>query len=179
MDLQKMLRASVYLNRLIDNKKQLHWAPEARVQNAFVALDVELAEVANTSEWFKVWKTHRGKHDEGKNAEETLLYEYVDAMDFFLLISNLKNWNHVILNTQPDLEKIAGYKREQNMDKQYLIIKKMLFNAYFERSEAAFSHCFRLFIKMGLVEFGFSEDQIETAFMKKNELNKQRQADNY
>lgn len=179
MDLQKMLSASVYLNRMIDSKKQLHWAPDSRIQNAFVALDVELSEVANTSEWFKVWKTHRGKHDDGKSPEETLLYEYVDAMDFFLLISNLKNWNHIILNTQPDLDKISGYKKEQNLDKQYLIIKRMLFDSFFNRSESAFSHCFRLFIKMGLVDFGFSQDQIETAFMEKNQINQQRQDNNY
>jgi len=63
-------------------------------------LDVELAEMANTSEWFKVWKIHRGKSDPDKTPRETLLYEYVDAMDFYLLISNLKNWNHVIFVIQ-------------------------------------------------------------------------------
>ncbi|MEY2374877.1 dUTP diphosphatase [Lentilactobacillus buchneri] len=134
MDLQSLIASSVYLNRQIESKKQLHWSNDGRVKNAFVALDVELAEMANTSEWFKVWKTHRGKHDPNKTPRETLLYEYVDAMDFYLLISNLKNWNHVILNSQDDLDKIKQFKKEDNLDKQYLALKRMLFDAYFDHS---------------------------------------------
>lgn len=83
MDLQALIASSVSLNRQIETKKQLFWSNDTRIKNAFVSLDVELAEMANTSEWFKVWKTHRGKQDPDKTPRETLLYEYVDALDFF------------------------------------------------------------------------------------------------
>ncbi|WP_283678227.1 dUTP diphosphatase [Lentilactobacillus sp. Marseille-Q4993] len=179
MDLQNMLAASVYLNRMIESKKQLHWVQQSRVANAFVALDVELAEVANTSEWFKVWKTNRGKSDSDKTPRETLLFEYVDAMDFFLLISNLKNWNHIVLNMQDEIDDIKQLRAEKNLDKQYLALKRMLFNSYFEKSESDFRHAFKLFLKFGLVDFGYAEDEIEKAFMDKNEVNKQRQDSNY
>lgn len=118
MDLQALIASSVYLNRQIESKKQLHWSNDGRVKNAFVALDVELAEMANTSEWFKVWKIHRGKSDPNKTPRETLLYEYVDAMDFYLLISNLKNWNHVILNSQDDLDKIKKNSKKRRQSRQ-------------------------------------------------------------
>ncbi|MCE2138994.1 2-deoxyuridine 5-triphosphate nucleotidohydrolase, partial [Streptococcus thermophilus] len=70
--------------------QQIHWRPQERLQNAMVSLDVELAEMANTSEWFKVWKIHRGKADPDKTHRATLLNEYVDAMDFFFLVSAIQ-----------------------------------------------------------------------------------------
>lgn len=179
MDLQALISASVFLNRQIEDKKQLHWANEARIKNAFVALDVELSEMANTSEWFKVWKIHRGKSDPDKTPRETLLYEYVDALDFYLLISNLKNWNHFVLNSEKDLPKIESLKKEDSLDKQYLAMKRMLFDAYFNHSGDSFNHSWRLFLKFGLVDFGYSEIEIETAFKDKNQINEKRQDNNY
>ena len=179
MDLQALIASSVYLNREIEAKKQLHWSNDGRVKNAFVALDVELAEMANTSEWFKVWKVHRGKQDPDKTPRQTLLYEYVDAMDFYLLISNLKNWNHFVLNSQDDIEKIKQSKEENNLDKQYLAMKRMLFDAYFNHSGDSFNHSWRLFLKFGLVDFGYTEDEIETAFNDKNHINQNRQENDY
>ncbi len=174
-----MIASSVYLNRQIESVKDLHWGPAARISNAFVALDVELSEMANASEWFKVWKSHRGKAQEGLTHKQTLLFEYVDALDFLLLIGNLKNWNHIILNSQSDLKKIKLIKKEDNLDKQYLVMKKMIFDSYFNRSEDAFNHAWRLFLKFGLVDFEFSEEEIEKAFNKKNNVNLGRQKDNY
>ncbi|MFD1126138.1 dUTP diphosphatase [Lentilactobacillus raoultii] len=179
MDLQALISSSVYLNRQIEQKKQLFWSNEARLQNAFVSLDVELAEMANTSEWFKVWKTHRGKSEPNKTPRETLLYEYVDALDFFLLISNLKNWNHFVLNSEADFDKIKHFKKEDNLDKQYLAMKRMLFDAYFNRSGESFNHAWRLFLKFGLVDFGYSEQEIKDAFNNKNQINLKRQDSNY
>ena len=86
MDLQSLIASSVYLNRQIESKKQLHWSNDGRVKNAFVALDVELAEMANTSEWFKVWKTHRGKHDADKTPRETLLYDLFNNVNIFIIV---------------------------------------------------------------------------------------------
>ncbi|KRM04344.1 dUTPase [Lentilactobacillus farraginis] len=179
MDLQALISSSVYLNRQIEQKKQIFWSNEARIKNAFVSLDVELAEMANTSEWFKVWKTHRGKSDTDKTPRETLLYEYVDAMDFYLLISNLKNWNHFVLDSEKDLEKIKHLKKEDNLDKQYLALKRMLFDAYFNHSGESFNHSWRLFLKFGLVDFGYTEEEIEAAFNDKNKVNLERQDNNY
>lgn len=179
MDLQALISSSVYLNRQIEQKKQIFWSNEARIKNAFVSLDVELAEMANTSEWFKVWKTHRGKSDADKTPRETLLYEYVDAMDFYLLISNLKNWNHFVLDSEKDLEKIKHLKKEDNLDKQYLALKRMLFDAYFNHSGESFNHSWRLFLKFGLVDFGYTEEEIEAVFNDKNKVNLERQDNNY
>ncbi|EHL99644.1 dUTP diphosphatase [Lentilactobacillus parafarraginis F0439] len=179
LDLQALIASSVSLNRQIETKKQLFWSNDARIKNAFVSLDVELAEMANTSEWFKVWKTHRGKQDPDKTPRETLLYEYVDALDFFLLISNLRNWNHIVLTSGDDLTKISKLKKSDDLDKQYLAMKRMLFDAYFNRSGDSFGHAWRLFLKFGLVDFGYSEDEIERAFNEKNQINLKRQDSNY
>lgn len=182
MDLEKLLNESIRLDRQIGIKHHLQWRQEIKTQNTFLALDVELSEMANTSEWFKVWKTHRGKQDAGKTAKETLLYEYVDALDFFLLVANLKKWNRVVLKVNEQLATISELKAAgsfEELNKQYLIMKRMLLDSYFNRREASFEHCFKLFLKFGLVEFNFTEAEIEAAFFDKNNINYERQDNNY
>ena len=76
LELTTLLQQSIRLDRDITARQQIHWRPQERLQNAMVSLDVELAEMANTSEWFKVWKIHRGKADPDKTHRETLLNEY-------------------------------------------------------------------------------------------------------
>lgn len=51
-----------------------------------VLLDVELVEMVNMLEWFKVWKIYCGKVDFDKIYCEMLLNEYVDVMDFFFFV---------------------------------------------------------------------------------------------
>ncbi|WP_054726628.1 dUTPase [Paucilactobacillus hokkaidonensis] len=125
-DFTKLLHASIQLDQQITQDKRITWTSEESLRNAYVSLDVELAEVANTSEWFKVWKMGRGKSDPGKTARETLLTEYVDALDFILLISAKQQWTHLIVLDQDEIEKISS-KPKADLNKEYLSLKKMFF----------------------------------------------------
>jgi len=180
LDITKLLHSSIELDHEIAYDRQIAMKPEKSLENVYVALDVELAEIANTAEWFKVWKTHKGKADEGKTHRETLLNEYVDAMDFFLLASAKHQWTHLIVLDRDGIEKIKGMPVAlQNLNKEYLAIKHMLNSAYFEHRQDDFKHAWRLFLKLGLVEFGYSEDEIMNAFEAKNIVNQKRQASDY
>lgn len=177
-DFSELIHASVALDAQITQDRNILSSPQDSLQNAYVALDVELAEVANTSEWFKVWKTHSGKASDGKTKKETLLEEYVDALDFILLIAAKQQWTHLIVLDRDEVSKLkAG--RPGELNKEYLSIKKMLYGSYFDHRQADFSHAWHLFLKMGLVDFGFSEDEIMQAYRDKSKINYNRQNSNY
>ena len=178
LDLTTLLQQSIRLDQDITRRQAIHLKPETRLQNAMVSLDVELAEMANTSEWFKVWKIHKGKADAGKTHRETLLNEYVDAMDFFFLVAAIQQWTHLIPMTAEEITELSE-KRPTDLNKQYLAIKHLLYDAYFNHRQVSYKHAWHVFLKIGLVEFGYSQTEIQAAFIAKNQVNEQRQKDNY
>lgn len=178
LDFTKLIHASITLDQQISQDRNIIMKPQESLTNAYVALDVELAEVANTAEWFKVWKTHRGKATEGKTKQETLLEEYADALDFFLLIGAKQQWTHLIVMDRDAVKRLKDQKSSE-LNKQYLMIKKMVYGSYFDHRQADFEHAWHLFLKIGLVDFGFSEDDIMKAYQKKSAVNYQRQANDY
>jgi len=178
LDLTKLQQQSIRLDQDITAKQAIHWRPAERLQNAMVSLDVELAEMANTSEWFKVWKIHKGKADAGKTHRETLLNEYVDAMDFFFLVAAIQQWTHLMPMTVDALAEL-GEKKATDLNKQYLAIKHLLYDAYFDHRQVSYQHAWHVFLKIGLVDFGFKQDEIQAAFEAKNQVNEERQENNY
>ena len=179
LELAKLVRQSIALDEQITRDRDIEMSRQQQIENAYVALDVELAEVANTSEWFKVWKTHRGKADAGQTPMETLLTEYTDAMDFFFLVSAKKTWTHLIMLKEEDLTTLEKSRPDKALDQQYLILKRMLFNSHFAHRQEDFRHAWRLFLKWGLADFGFTQDQIQAAYEAKRQINLERQANNY
>lgn len=179
LELAKLVQQSIALDEQITRDRDIEMTRPHQIENAYVALDVELAEVANTSEWFKVWKTHRGKADDGQTPKETLLTEYTDAMDFFFLVAAKKTWTHLIMLTEEDLTTLEQSRAAKDPDQQYLILKRMLFNSHFAHRQEDFRHAWRLFLKWGLVDFGFSQDEMQAAYEAKRQVNLDRQAHNY
>ena len=59
LDITKLLHESIEFDWQLDEDHDIQLGAEARVQNVFTALDVELAEIANATEWFKVWNRTR------------------------------------------------------------------------------------------------------------------------
>ncbi|MGP4115810.1 dUTP diphosphatase [Levilactobacillus zymae] len=179
LQLAKLVQQSIALDEQITRERDIELSRPRQIENAYVALDVELAEVANTSEWFKVWKTHRGKADAGKTARETLLTEYMDALDFFLLVAAKKTWTHLVMLTEEDLMTLEKSRPAKDLDQQYLILKRMLFNSHFDHRQDDYRHAWRLFLKWGFVDLGFSQDEIQAAYEAKRQVNLDRQASDY
>ncbi|MCF6164910.1 hypothetical protein LROSL1_1108 [Furfurilactobacillus rossiae] len=178
LDLAMLLRECIEFDQQVHDAKQLHWSREDSLQNAYLALDVELAEIANTSEWFKVWKTHRGKSNPGQTSHQTLLEEYVDALDFFLLIFHKQQWTHLTVLTPDELTKLTKGP-DLNLTKTYLAINSMILSSLKEHRQGDFGHAWHLFLTMGLRGFGFTQDEIQEAYQAKREKNLKRQANGY
>ncbi|MDV7718830.1 2-deoxyuridine 5-triphosphate nucleotidohydrolase [Pediococcus ethanolidurans] len=179
LNIPKMLQSSIQLDRSIAAEKELTLNWPERIKNTLLSLDVELSEVANTSEWFKVWKEHKGKNDEGKTVRETLLVEYVDAIDFFLLFASQKQWVENVDLTSEQFKKLETSDSKLNLTDTYLAIKSMLFSSSVSNRPDNFRHAWHLYLKLGMVGFGFSPAEIEAAFYQKNKINYQRQENNY
>ncbi|QMU07783.1 dUTP diphosphatase [Levilactobacillus suantsaii] len=179
LELAKLVQQSIALDEQITRDRDLELSRTRQIENAYVALDVELAEVANTSEWFKVWKTHRGKSDPNKTPRETLLTEYTDALDFFLLVAAKKTWTQLIMLKEEDLTLLEKSRPAKDLDQQYLILKRMVFNSHFSHRQDDFRHAWRLFLKWGFVDLGFSQDEIQAAYEAKREVNLKRQSADY
>ncbi|AMV61395.1 Dimeric dUTPase [Pediococcus damnosus] len=179
IDIPKMMQSSIQLDRSIADEKHLTLSQDARIKNTLLSLDVELSEVANTSEWFKVWKDHKGKHDDGKTVRETLLIEYVDAIDFFLLFASEKQWVENVDLTEEQFDKLADKSDKLDLTQTYLAIKSMLFSSYVSNRPDNYRHAWHLYLKLGMAGFGFTAEEIEKAFYEKNKINYKRQEKGY
>lgn len=180
MNLTDMIQMERSFDRDVIQDKKIRWSPEERLFNAYVSLDVELSELANTVEWFKVWKENRGqKMEKGKTHEETVLSEYVDAMSFFFNIANQNKWTYLLLISDEEMDGFAKKPMTMSLNKVFLSLKLMISKSLFSHKLEDFKHAWHLFIKFGLVDLNLSWKDIENEFFKKNMENIERQENNY
>lgn len=183
MNLEKMLAAQKALDERIVKEKGLEG--KDLVANTYVSLDVELGEMANEARWFKHWSNDQ------EPRKESLLEEYVDALHFFLSIAIQKGLEDEIFVDTRVLKnsdfKIGSTRStgclvsQVGISNQYLRIKKLLYGSMSRRQKDKyyFSLAWFNFLVLGVHEFGFTLEQIEQAYFKKNKVNHQRQEDGY
>lgn len=139
----------------------------------FLASLVELGECANDDRSFKYWS-------ENQQPKSTVLEEYVDKLHFVLSVG-LALQSLGFITKLPVLLNPAG---QMDKTKQFLDVYAATTRLYESvKQEAAtiaiwYKRLFELFLGLG-VALGFTEDQIESAYMKKNEVNHQRQREGY
>lgn len=205
MNLQEMIEAQRELDERIIKEQSLEG--KNLVKNTFVALQVELAEMANEHQWFKHWKDNpkpntskmeffflNGKdgHKQGHELIDPLLEEYVDALHFFLSIAIQNNWENALFVHQEQLSEDG--KRDLThtyLELTFLINISMGFdfdeetkewhrNAVgFEADEYHFRLAWLTFLNLGLYGFNFTLDEIGEAYFKKNKTNHERQDEGY
>lgn len=132
-------------------------------QEKYLALLVELGELANETRCFKFWSI------KPRNDKSVILEEYVDGVHFILSLG---------------LEK--GLRYEANELKASSLSETEQFNAVFEacvtfkndRSQGNYHNLFTKFLQLGAL-LGFTEEDIQQAYFKKNEINYQRQNQGY
>ncbi|CEG23146.1 dUTPase [Planococcus massiliensis] len=170
-------------------------AGEDRLAKRILALQVELGECANEWRGFKFWSTDQKARTIDKkvvydpNPENTqsakfvrtnpLLEEYVDCLHFILSIGNGLNFDIQML------EQMVSPKKMKNPVDQFLWTNRGLTNLYEahrDMTPTSRPHYYLLLFDaiMGLGEMlGFTWNQIEEAYMSKNAINHQRQAEGY
>lgn len=129
----------------------------------YLALLVELGELANETRCFKFWST------KPRNEKSIILEEYVDGVHFILSLG---------------LDKGYGYESKTIETPKHTESEQFneVFEAcvLFQKEPTAFNYenLFTKFLQLGDM-LGFTEHDIQNAYYKKNEINYERQNQGY
>jgi dimeric dUTPase (all-alpha-NTP-PPase superfamily) len=191
------------LEKLFQMQKELgkvglfNYRESDRLNKLILALLVELGECANEWRGFKFWSVNQIPHTSAARVPymdlddadfyNPLLEEYVDGLHFLLEIglSEFKTYEYVLpINYQfIDTTPI----KEENVTEQFNSIyteignlnDSLFQNCYTANSiEDSYGNAFRLFLGLGEM-LGFTWEQIEQAYLNKNQINHQRQENGY
>lgn len=196
MNLQKLFEMQRQLDEHIE-KEHPRQDGEDRLTKKILALQVELGELANEWRGFKYWshdqKPRRAvyeicKYCEGRKTlgfqlescwycggtglqviKRPLLEEYVDCLHFILSIGLDENIGTL------EWEQIESWKRESIMD-QFIDLFDCTVRLKTDITE--YVVIWDYFIGLGEM-LGFTWDEVEAAYMRKNAVNHQRQESGY
>lgn len=161
MNLDKLFKLQHNLDERILKEHNLH--EESLCSKKILALQVEISELANETRCFKFWSTKKASE------KEVILEEYVDCLHFILSIGLEKDFHNIdicIKNLHCDLcEQFMNF---------FINITDFIICA----SKGNYLTLFQNFLSLGLT-LGFTEEDIENAYYKKNNVNHQRQDEGY
>lgn len=169
MNLIEMQKKQKELDERIIRDKNIVLSNKELLLNTCVALDVELAEMMNDHQGFKIWK-------ENNQPKDGLLEEIADCMSFFLSIANQLE---IELDSWIERKELLMDWNDSNF--KYLMTKKHLSDAIFSDDFSKYSFRLSFYEFMYLIEecFGFESSSIEESYYKKNEINHNRQSNGY
>lgn len=163
LDITKMLHAVEDLSYDVDDANEdFVIGPKAYRQTLFVLLDVKLTDCAKDAGWFKVI-TKPGVD------RQALQNDYVKSLALMLLYSARQQWTHLVVLDDDQWQRITGADQLTKLDdlnKEYLAVKHFLSEAYFSHRQEDFRHAWHLLLKMGLVDFQLSQDEVMTAYQE-------------
>lgn len=181
MNIKKLLETQKKLDDQIRKEKGLEG--QDLTANTFLALLVELGEMANEWKGFKFWSENQSpklySNARNQNFPTLLLEEYIDCLHFFLSLA-----------LQYKYEEGVGIDKEvldaTKSDIVWMGITNSIIYLYSELSQFArlgrtieFDSTWHLFLGIGVHGFGFTLEQIEEAYYKKNNINHARQENGY
>ncbi|WMT29979.1 dUTP diphosphatase [Bacillus aerius] len=135
------------------------------------------AECANEWRGFKFWSNDQ------QPREEKLLEEYVDCLHFILSIGNLTKYskNNDVNDLKRNTLEASGVNAFLELFKEITFfneVRKVSKNTIEPAHIMIYERIFRSFIELG--DFlGFTPEQIEDEYMKKNAVNHKRQQEGY
>lgn len=119
---------------------------------------------------------------------DKLLEEFVDAVHFFLSIANQKGWGEFLYIHEEAIEDVREDDFDGGLNGAFLEIKRHLAIVGVEKDkedyittlgwskhEFHFRSAWFVFLSIGMVQYGFTFEQVEEAYYKKNNLNHERQ----
>lgn len=183
MNLEQLCEKQKELDNQIIQQHNLHG--QNLLPGTVLALQVELAELANEWQGFKHWKAN-------PKPKPKLLEEYADGLHFFLSLAIQKGWEDHLYVYEEAIDDI----REDGFDGgittafteiNYWLTKivieheveKYIVNLSYSKHEFSFKNAWFIFLSLGIVGFNFTPEQIEEAYLKKNEVNHKRQQEGY
>ncbi|MBI6872887.1 dUTP diphosphatase [Clostridium aciditolerans] len=153
--LQENLDNRILQQRGLDNK--------SLTSKKILALQVEIAELANETRCFKFWS------DKGPSNKSIILEEYVDCLHFILTLGLEKQFNAIEVEIR-DLQ--------YDITAQFLNLYVDINDFIVSSSRDHYLTLFEDFLSLGK-SLGFSIDEIEEAYIEKNSINHKRQIEGY
>ncbi|MFD1039587.1 dUTP diphosphatase [Virgibacillus byunsanensis] len=132
-------------------------------EDKYLALLVELGELANETRCFKFWST------KPRNSKDVILEEYVDGIHFILSLGLDKGYRY-----ESSVLTIGTNSETDQFTKVYeacVQFKK-------ESTQINYNNVFENYLTLGSI-LGFSEEDVRDAYLKKNEVNYDRQQQGY
>ncbi len=172
MDLNKLYKLQEELDKTILKNEAKRTGKEIDkdllLSQTILALQVEVAELANATRCFKHWST------KGAESKERLLDEYADILHFYLSIGNQMGIHEFRLS--------IGIKLDVSNDVLVDVFTFLL--VYISNLRNSFANEYVYSKILSNIELlggilGFTEEEIEEAYMKKHKENYRRQEEGY
>lgn len=164
MNITKLFEMQKSLDQHIQEKHNLHAAD--LIDKKILALFVELGELANETRCFKFWSL------KGPSQRETILAEFVDGVHFILSLGIGCN----LQVTSVDVK--AGQPSKENVTAQFLKIYASIQSFNMEQSQRNYENMIADYLLLGNM-LGFSGEDVEQAYVEKNQINYERQKQGY
>jgi dimeric dUTPase (all-alpha-NTP-PPase superfamily) len=161
MDFKKLFNLQKQLDTRILNEHNLQG--NRYFSQKTLALQVEIGELANETRCFKYWS------NKGPSEKQTILEEFVDCLHFILSIGLDKNYDDI----QP-----KAYDDCIDVTEQFLSLFVDVNDLLTCGSKDDYKTLFNDFLTLGKI-LNFSEEDIENAYLRKNNINHDRQTSGY
>jgi len=163
MQLDKLFNLQLGLDQHIEEKHGL--VKEDLFNRKVLALVVEMAELANETRCFKFWSV------KPSSEKDIILEEFVDGIHFILSLGIECGFHHggLILADKP---------AQLGMTEQFLFINEKIIELQKSRNLEDYVSLFESYLQLGTL-LGISSTEMEQAYFRKNEVNYQRQQNNY
>lgn len=165
MDFKFLYKTQEILDEKINETRKL--SGHDVMQERILALLVEIGEFANETRCFKFWSVKPASE------KKAILFEFVDCMHFLLSIGNYSGFtfrNGKTMNFEEDLK---GSTTELFIEFFHSVV-------HFRNSPTPvhYLHTWDYFMSIGK-KLGFTKEEMFDAYLKKNEINHERQASGY
>ncbi|AYF06305.1 dUTPase [Bacillus mobilis] len=181
-------------------KERIGYKEKDKFSKMMLAMLVEFMECANEWQGFKYWKKNCAsktsttsvcgcvmcEHHSVPNDKNPLLEEYVDGLHFVLETGlELLEADHIMaLPKELSPDDIPAFNRCKTIPEQFKNLIRSVLDLEdevedgTEYMDSSYESLFEGYLNLGQL-LGFTEEQIETAYMEKNKVNHQRQDDGY
>ncbi|WP_449355634.1 dUTP diphosphatase [Virgibacillus natechei] len=161
MDWKALYSMQKQLDNYIEEKHDL--LDKDVFQEKYLALLVELGELANETRCFKFWST------KPRNEKNVILEEYVDGTHFILSLGIEKG--HQYEGKELGLTVLNETEQFNHVFEACIVFKQ-------DPTKANYVRLFESYLQLGEL-LGFTEADIQDAYLKKNEVNYVRQDQGY
>ncbi|WP_342432533.1 dUTP diphosphatase [Neobacillus sp. FSL H8-0543] len=163
MQLEKLFTMQLALDQHIEKKHGLQ--EEDLFNRKVLALLVEMGELANETRCFKFWSV------KPPSEKQVILEEFVDGVHFILSLGIECDFHKrkFLINAAPTPLSVTD---------QFLLINERVLRFQMTRSETDYIALFEGYLQLAML-LGITYEEMEQAYFDKNEVNYQRQQNNY